>query len=206
MSQPAEGSGGAGKRRRWPLALLLALFMGPLAGAAVVYWQAGAWLGSNGGAQHGQLLDPVRPVGPLALRDLSGSSTGTEAFRGKWTLVFVGPGDCGPRCREALYKIRQAHKAQGRNIGRVRRLYLAVGEPPSAPVRHFLERKHPRLGVVRPAVGEKLGRFRAAVEGPPTGIYLLDPHANLVLRYGPDAAAEGILEDLEHLLKHSTIG
>ncbi len=118
----------------------------------------------------------------------------------------MGPGDCGPGCRKALYRIRQAHKAQGRNIGRVRRLYLAVGKAPPPPVRRFLERKHPGLAVARPAGEDGLATLRAVAGGRLTGIYLLDPHANLVLRYGPGAEAKGILEDLEHLLKHSAIG
>jgi hypothetical protein len=47
--------------------------------------------------------------------------------------------------------------------------------------------------------------FPPSASGEP-GIYIVDPHGNLMMGYAPTGAARGILRDLERLLRLSTIG
>jgi hypothetical protein len=47
--------------------------------------------------------------------------------------------------------------------------------------------------------------FPPSAEGE-SGIYVVDPHGNLMMGYAPTGAAPGILKDLERLLRLSTIG
>lgn len=198
---------GAGRRGRWQLILVLVIFFGPIAAAVLLYANADRWLGGEPAGQHGQLFKPAKPLEALSLARLDGRPYGLGDLRGQWTAVVIGNGDCGSDCREALYKVRQAHRAQGKNIGRVQRLYVPLGGPPAPDTRNFLRREHPHMEVALPAppAGD-LEAFRHPEAGGLRGIYLVDPHANLVLRYGWATGAEGILKDLERLLKHSAIG
>ena len=192
---------------RWQLALVLVVFLGPVLAAILIYANAERWLGGAPTGQHGRLYQPAEPLEKLPLTRRDGQPLSLEWLRGKWTVAVIAPGDCSAACREALYKVRQAHKAQGKNIGRVQRLYVAQGAWPGAQARAFLEAEHPHLTVARPEVGAAplAAWAHPGAEGLP-GIYVLDPPANLVLRYDLGAGAKGILKDLESLLKHSTIG
>ncbi|KPV41401.1 hypothetical protein AN478_02155 [Thiohalorhabdus denitrificans] len=197
-SAPERGS-------RAQLWLLLLVFVGPVIVAGVLYANADRWLGGTATGHHGQLVNPARPLQGLPVLDADGNRLGLEAIRGKWTLVYIGPGQCGQDCKSDLYGMRQAHKAQGKNIARVQRLFIA--RDGTLPDRAFLAEEHPNLEVGRLARGASLEPFAAGDgEEPPTGIYVVDPNANLVLRYEPGTQPKGILKDLESLLKHSTIG
>jgi len=48
-------------------------------------------------------------------------------------------------------------------------------------------------------------QFPAAVDGAP-GIYIADPHGNLMMSYPAGGSARGLLKDLERLLRLSSIG
>ena len=209
-TSPSEVSRSPSGKGRGQFLLLLVVFLGPLLVASLVYWQAGAWVRGAAGGHHGELLDPARPLSSLPLQTADGVDMGVKDLKGNWTLVYVGSPACPEGCRQALYRMRQAHKAQGRNIGRVRRLYMTQGALPARSSRRFLKAEHPHLTVARPRPeGEALARFRvagAADMEAPRGIYVVDPNGNLVLRYPQSAPAEGLLKDLETLLKHSTIG
>ncbi len=195
---------------RLPLLGLLVLFLTPLLAAVVIYSQPGRWLERSGSGHHGQLFQPARRLGVFPVRDRQGKRLGVEYLQGQWTLLYMGPGECPPSCRRALYKIRQAHKAQGRNIGRVQRLFVALGKTPGQKAQAFFEKDHPHLTVATPISGafdRSLFRMANGADGTDReGIYIVDPNANLVLRYGVATDAGGILKDLEHLLKYSAIG
>lgn len=195
------------KGSRLQLGLVLALFLGPVLVAVLLYANADRWLSGGPSGQHGQLYQQVEPLEEVPFVALDGKPLGKEAVRGKWTAVVMAPGSCPEMCRQALYKVRQAHKAQGKNIGRVQRLFVALDGAPGPGTRDFLAAEHPHLDLARPAGSEEvLAPFRHPQAQGLSGVYLLDPHANLVLRYGPDFRAKGLIKDLESLLKHSTIG
>jgi len=50
-----------------------------------------------------------------------------------------------------------------------------------------------------------LAAFPTAVDGLP-GIYIVDPHGNLMMSYPASGSARGLLKDLERLLRLSNIG
>jgi hypothetical protein len=47
--------------------------------------------------------------------------------------------------------------------------------------------------------------FPPATDGAP-GIYIVDPHGNLLMSYPATGSARGLLKDLERLLRLSSIG
>ena len=174
----------------------------PLAAAIWLYFSSG-WR-PGGGAEHGTLIDPPHalPDTPLVLAD--GSAAAADALRSGWLLVFVEDAACAERCRAALIEMRQARLALDKDAGRVRRVLLHAGtccetgfgsDEPDLLV----------LAAAGPAGAGLRARFPPAAGGE-RGIYIVDPHGNLMMSYPASGAASGILKDLERLLRLSHIG
>jgi hypothetical protein len=65
--------------------------------------------------------------------------------------------------------------------------------------------EHPDLRVLTRAEGAPLrGQLPAGVDA--RTVLLIDPLGNLMMRFDPDVEPDGILEDLEKLLKLSQVG
>ncbi len=177
------------------------LFMAPLALSFILYYGFGSIpFSPSGRLNHGELLQPVRPLTHVDLTLVDGSHPGGEFLRHRWTLLFVGEGNCDARCVQALHDTRQIRLLLNRDMGRVQRLFLATG--PCCDLA-MLKREHPDLAVARAAPHDAL---LAQLPGKAGDLYIIDPLGNLVMRYGPAASPKGLLEDLKHLLKLSQIG
>lgn len=199
MTDPAPAAGG--KRNNHLIPVLMALlFFGPLALAVVMYYAGGDQWRPSGSVAHGILLSQPRtlPTGVMILPD------GTTAdFGGKWSLLYVGRGDCDDACRETLYRTRQVRRALGKEMSRVQRYFISTSGAPNAG---FLAADHPGLLVLpdglssRDTVLATLGEF---AEG---DVFVADPLGNVVLRFPAGAAMKDMHEDLALLLKASQIG
>ncbi len=191
-------------KNRLLLLFIILLFVIPLATAWLLVdrWQ------SDNTTNHGQLLNPVQPTPPLNLQLADGGTLDTAYLRGRWTLLYIGNSrDCDENCRTGLYKIRQVRLALGKDMNRAQTLF-AMDELPDAKLRSWLDREHPAMTRGR-ADAVTLAFFAEAFPGATsTGewIYLIDPLGNLLMRYNVESDAKGILDDLKHLLKLSTIG
>ena len=109
--------------------LLVALvFFGPLAVAIthLLRW-AEQWQPS-GSVAHGILLTQPRllPTGVMILNDGV-----TADFAGKWSLLYVGRGDCDDACKETLRRTRQVRRALGKEMSRVQRLFISTSGAPN---------------------------------------------------------------------------
>ncbi len=188
--KPAHEAPAAENVRARRMVLLLALlFFGPLVLAFVLYY-TGQWR-PPGHTNHGELITPPRPLASAVLK-------------GKWSLVYVGPGSCDADCRHTLYYMRQTHLGLGRLYTRVQRVFLAT-----APCcdRAYLMHEYPALITVNAAASADktlLSAFPPAKR--PTGIFIVDPRGNLMMRYDTQAPPKGLLEDLQNLLGLSSIG
>ncbi|HKJ87473.1 MAG TPA: hypothetical protein VKA48_03105 [Gammaproteobacteria bacterium] len=206
MTKDGPESQGSSRLQLW---LLLLVFASPIIAATLFYANSDRWLEQTGTGHHGQLLNPARPLKSLPVQDGEGNRLGVDYLQGKWTLVYIGRSDCQGPCERDLYGMRQAHMAQGKNTDRIQRLYIAQDGMPRGKTKDFLAGRHPYLTVAHPVSGQDLSSFRVPDGKGGTrlgGVYLVDPHANLVLSYGTEPNPKGILEDLETLLKHSSIG
>lgn len=190
-------------RGRWKFAAVLALFAGPLLLAAG--WYVLAPQTAPATAAHGELIDPAVPLESFELpRPDSDQPFSLEDLRGHWTMVQVVNDRCDDACRERLYFTRQIHTALGRDRDRVRRLVLASRGGDTGGLGEVLD-EHPRLTVLEARTGDPLRRQLPDDVDAET-VLLIDPMGNLMLRFGPAVEPDGILEDLEKLLKLSRIG
>lgn len=175
------------KRGRAKLAALGLFFCAPFALAWLAWWLDWA---PGGAANYGELVAPPRPLSEPPL----------QALRGKWVLVSFDAADCDAYCEKKLYYLRQVRRAQGRNQGRVERLWVIT------------EGAHPRPALLEAIEGTRLSRDAGlAARFPAAGavrehIYLVDPLGNLMMRFPRDPDPSLILKDLQRLLRVSQIG
>lgn len=181
--------------------ILIAAFFAPLLIAFVLYYGLDGWRPS-GRTNHGELIDPPRPLAATPLTSVTGAALDPQFLRDKWSLVYIGAGRCEARCREALTLMRQTRLALGDDLARVQRVFLAT-EP--CCDRAYLDAEHPGLIIAQMSAGagSLIGQFPDAHSG---RIYLVDPLGNLMMSYAADAPPKGLLDDLKKLLKLSHIG
>lgn len=193
------------KRSRRQLWLLIAIFFAPLGTAFLLYYGLEGWRPA-GSTNQGELFQPARALPVFELPTPEGTTFANESLRGKWNLIYIGDGQCGQRCRDALVLMRQSRLALNEDLPRVQRIFLTTGH---CCDQAYLQSEHPGLLVAQAdATGQLLRVFPGApVSGPEAGyIYIVDPLGNLMMRYSPQAPRKALLEDLEKLLKLSHIG
>jgi hypothetical protein len=192
------------------LAALAALFLLPLALAFFTYY--GTEWRPSAHVNHGRLVAPARPLPTVTLPRIdlesqpAAETSGVTAapFRQRWSLVYLGAGECDADCRQALYVMRQTRLALNKDMTRVQRVFLVSQ---ACCDRAFLAREHAGLLVLdagAPAAEPLLAQFpRADREHT---LFIVDPLGNLMMSYDARANPRGLLEDLKKLLALSHIG
>jgi hypothetical protein len=187
------------RRQRRVLVGLALMFFAPLGVAFYLYYGHATWHpGAHVNA--GDLIQPPRPLPPLALPLLNGEHTDANFLQGKWTLLYVGAGACSEICGTRLYDMRQVRLALDRDMPRVQRVFIAGADCCEAS----LLKQHPDLIVVR--ASEADAPLLALLGADGGRIYLIDPLGNLMMSYAPQAKSKGMLEDMKRLLRLSHIG
>ena len=202
------------RRQRLALIGLALLFLAPVLLAFYVYY--GLHWHPVRGVNHGTLIQPPRPIPELSLPRLapragpaatSGGGAHSDLFKGKWTLLYLGPAECADACRAALLSSRQV-RALLREDDRVQRVFLAQGEPDDLD---FFRAQQADLIVVRQtqAAAPLLALLKLTAEDDPAvagRTYIVDPLCNVMMWYAPGASPNGMLEDLKRLLGLSHVG
>jgi hypothetical protein len=191
-------------RSRAQIWILIGVFFAPLALAFLLYYGGNGWR-PPGSTNRGELISPPRPLPSVELPTPAGTPLAPSAWRGKWTLVYIGDGRCDESCRSALTLMRQTRLALNADMARVQRIFLATG---NCCDRTYLDAEHPGLAVAladNDAGAALLAAFPR--ERPEGSIHVVDPLGNLMLRHLPTAQpSKALLEDLRKLLKLSHIG
>jgi cytochrome oxidase Cu insertion factor (SCO1/SenC/PrrC family) len=197
----------ATRPKRGTLLLLVLLFFTPLLLAFAIYYGS-AWR-PTGRTNHGVLIEPARTLPPIALPQIAASIGGdslaaADVLTGKWSLVYVGSGDCDAGCRDTLYFMRQTHLGLANLIPRVQRVFLVTS---GCCDRDYLAREQPNLITLNAdddAGSSLLAQFPA--ERRDSTIFVVDPRGNLMLRYDAHQDPKGLRNDLKKLLALSHIG
>jgi len=184
-------------RGRLQLALLAAIFFGPLLVAAWLYY-GGEALQPEGRANHGVLLEPFVNVDT----EVDGAPL-APLHEDAWLLLYAYDGPCETECREGLYTTRQLRRMLGREMDRLGRIFL---HGPVAPDTVFLAAEHEGLVALQDGGLAELISTKTPAGAQPGGYYLIDPMGNLVMYFPPDLAPKDIVADLKRLLKLSRIG
>lgn len=198
MTAPSDNE--TPRRTRLVPVLVALVFFGPIAIAMFMYYGGGSrWLPA-GSVAHGILLTQPRtlPSGVIFLHDGA-----TADLTGKWSLLYVGRGDCNDACKEALYRTRQVRRALGREMSRVQRLFISTSGRPDVG---FVAADHPGLLVMTDEIASRDAVLAALGEFAEGDVFIADPVGNVVLRFPAGTAMKDMHEDLNLLLKASQIG
>ncbi len=185
------------KKGRVQLILVAAVFLGPLALAAWLYF-AGQDLTPEGRTNHGALLEPI-----VNLVDALPDSALHAASDGRWALIYANSSACDAACERSLYTLRQSRLMLGKQMDRLLRVFLR-GE--FAPDTVLLENEHKGLVTLQDSRLSDLLANKTPAELASGGYFLVDPLGNLVLYFHPGIDPGSMVEDIKHLLELSRIG
>ena len=186
---------------RWKMLAVLLVCAAPVIASYVTYYL----IRPEGRRNFGELIDPQRPLPPLATRSLDGRTGTLTALKDQWLLISVAGGACGARCEQNLYFQRQLRESLGKEKERLDRVWLVVDE---APVRDALLPALASSAVLRVAPAA-LAQWLEPEAGKrlEDHLYLVDPIGNWMMRFPADmdvAAAAKAKRDLERLLRASS--
>ena len=188
---------GESRRRRGlgTLALIFAVCVIPFAASYLVYY---LWPPQSR-MNYGTLIDP-RPFPAAPLERLDGPGFSIVELRGRWVMLQVDSSGCSEPCRRKLYQMRQVRRTQGREMGRIERVWLVSDDGPVEPA---LLREYGGTHIAR--VGSAMLSALPAEHDAADHIYLIDPLGNLMLRFPKDADPTPMKKDLDRLLKLSKV-
>jgi cytochrome oxidase Cu insertion factor (SCO1/SenC/PrrC family) len=181
---------------------LAALFLLPVAASFWLYYGVG-WRPA-GRTNHGELIEPARPLPAASFPATDGRGVVSNVFSGQWTLVYIGNGACDSACQHALYVMRQTRAGLNNDMSRVKRVFLVTS---GCCDRTYLAREHPGL-IALDASGAEAQRVVGQFPGADleSTLFVVDPLGNLMMRYDARRNPKGLLEDLKKLLRLSHIG
>ena len=178
------------RRGRLQLILILLLTVGPMVLATGMY-KLKFWVPESR-SYHGEMIGNGQ----------SRAALGVATDEQRWQLLVTAPQGCAADCQQLVYLARQLQIGLGRDASRASH-GLAVAQPVSADYAARLQLEYPQLQ----RYTLDLPTYTQGAEGNGAAqLWIIDPHGNLVLRYGPGVVGKDVLNDLRLLLKLSNIG
>ena len=150
-----------------------------------------------GTTNQGQLVKPALDVSSLLV-----AIPATD--RPKWQIVVVGGDTCGQVCVDILLNTRQIHMLLGKYTGRVQRVFLQG--PNQFLDAQWLTEQHPFLQLAdldAAQFKQLLANNSADWDMASTRYFVVTPDNKAILYFTADNDANGLLDDLKHLLKYS---
>jgi len=191
MTENRKGKG------RVQLLLVAAVFIGPLALAAWLYFAAQD-MTPESRTNNGVLLEPIVNLG----EELPESPL-VDRGDGRWVLLYANSGACDEACVFSLFTLRQSRLMLGKEMDRLLRVFL---HGDTAPDTVLLAEEHAGLITLQDGNLKDLLDNKTPANLETGGYYLVDPLGNLVLYFHPDIDPSAMVEDIKHLLKLSRIG
>ncbi|KAF1033386.1 MAG: hypothetical protein GAK37_00192 [Pseudomonas sp.] len=191
MNHPGTPEVMPGRRKgRWQLLLILAMVLGPIVLATLMY-KLQFWVPQSR-SYHGEMIGNGQTRADI----------GVQASEDRWQLLVTAPTACAADCRQLVYLARQLQIGLGRDASRASHA-LAVAQPVDSEYDARLKAEYPQLQ--RYWLDLPTFNKDTAVKGD-AQLWIVDPHGNLVLRYDARVKGKDLLNDLRHLLKLSNIG
>lgn len=220
-------------RTRTPLVLIVLISLAPVLAAVVAYFNPD-WR-PDGSVAYGTLIEPQRPIPAstaLQATTLDGKPFDVASLKGKWLLITADGGDCQDACARKLFILRNSHASQGKNVERLARVWFITDDAPipervleaykgtvmlrvqPEQLKAFLLAESASVststgtssaGVVTPS-GTTTASSNGAAQALAEPMWIIDPHANLMMQYPANAEPEKVRTDIRKLIYHSRIG
>ena len=192
-------------RGRIKLAVIFAIFLGPLLAAFIWYYGLGGALTPQGKTNHAPLLSPVIALEPFSNAGTDGAHYNAESFKHQWSIIHLLPDPCAAQCEQSLYNTRQTRLALGKDASRVQRILLS----PNRDLLKRLAATQPdsiRLLASANGIENQLAPVIKTRNIGANDALLIDPLGNLMMIIPAELDPGLLLKDLKHLLKVSRIG
>lgn len=179
---------------------LIAVFLVFLLPVVVATLMHSEWFDWQPGSMrnHGELLQPVVAVEGFEVLTASGETISRSELLDRWMLVFFTEEPCGESCLESLYWLRQVRRAQDRHQTDVGLVFAGAEPADAATAARIRELAGDFIILSGPESQAFWSQLpRADVNA---AYFILDPSANIILRYPDDADHNGIRRDLRRLL------
>ena len=185
---------------RWKMLLVALICAAPVIASYFTYYV----VRPEGRRNHGELIEPQRPMPPLTATALDGKPVSLPALQGQWLLVSVAGGACDAQCERHLYLQRQLREGLGKDKERLDWVWLI---PDGAPVAETLKPALQQATVLRVDAAQ-LAQWLSPARGQQLAdhLYVVDPMGHWMMRFPPTvdaAAAAKARKDIERLLRAS---
>ncbi len=179
---------------------LLAVFLAPALVAVTLYlWFP--FTGEESSLSTGELIQPPLPLTPFSGVNREGQPVPEDFFNRQWTLFYLGTENCDLHCQSNLFKARQLRQSLGKDMNRLKTVYLSAANPEA----FFASETGYRYRELAVVIASK-DAATLLQNLPKKRLYIVDPHGNLMMQYSPDVVSKGVLRDLKRLLRASRIG
>ena len=145
----------------------------------------------------GTEIFPPRSIEYAALWQLNGLGINPAFFRDHWSLVIIDDAECRQECMQRLALITA--------IDKVQRLFVATDAATHEQMRSIANH-HPGLEVAMGTTAASIDSFRRQLSGEDMEIdktshpvYVINPHAEVILTYPGNGDAEGLQNELKRL-------
>jgi hypothetical protein len=186
---------------RWKMFAVMLVCAAPVLASYFMYYVVRPETRRN----HGELIEPQRPLPALTATDLAGKPVSLPTLQGQWLLVSVAGGACDAACEKQLFLQRQLREGLGREKDRMDWVWLVND---AAPVRASLQPALHQGATVLRVDPAQLAQWLAPSAGESLSdhLYVVDPFGHWMMRFPPvrDVAdAAKVRKDLERLLRAS---
>jgi hypothetical protein len=185
---------------RWKMLVVALVCAAPVIASYFMYYV----VRPEGRRNHGELIDPQRPIPTITGTTLDGKKVSLPSLQGQWLLVSVAGGACDKECEQHLYFQRQLREGLGKDKERLDWVWLVTDE---APVRDTLQPALQQATVLRVDAAQ-LAQWLSPARGQHLAdhLYVVDPMGHWMMRFPPTqdmAAAAKVRKDLERLMRAS---
>jgi hypothetical protein len=171
-------------RGRLRMILVLLVCAAPVIASYFTYYV----IRPEGRRNHGELVEPQRPLPPITGTSLDGQPVALTSLKGQWLLVSVAGGACDHACERHLFIQRQLREGLGKDKERLDWVWLV---PDGQPVRESLRPALSQATVLR-VDGQQLAQWLSPAPGRELSqhLYLVDPMGNWMMRFPAVATQE----------------
>ena len=156
-------------------------------------------------SNRGLLVQPPVALAPGLTRTQSPGNMDIEQVQGQWVILYAFPGHCESNCQKIITGLRQVHLATGRHQEHVA-IWLLSPQPLTSEVQEKLLAIYPRFEIrfdTNQQIFGLLDQIEPEADLQYGQAYLLDPAANIILRYPSGFDPGDINQDLDRLLAWS---
>ena len=208
MNETVGRSGGG----KGIFALILGIPVLVILTSSLLYWMADQDVVELGTVNHGNLIQPPRPMMDETLTTPDGEVLDIfDQPDSRWTFMVVGGDRCEAECERMLYLSRQTHVAMGKKMPRIQRMYLSTSDTLSPELADQLATDHDDMRIAH--IDEQA--WQSLIEGvdfefpASRRFYVIDPYGWLMMSQGvPDTElstlteyGKKVLKDMKRLLK-----